>query len=52
MAVLEFQPPSPTPSGENFAGSLQAIHINKRFYSVRMYQEDLCAVAIDPEQVR
>ena len=34
MAVLEFQPPSPTPSGENFAGSLQAIHINKRFYSI------------------
>lgn len=52
MAVLEFQPPSPTPSGENFAGSLQAIHINKRFYSVPMHQEDLCVVAIDPEQVR
>lgn len=52
MAVLEFQPPSPTPSGENFAGSLQAPHIKKRFYSIPMHQEELCAVTIDPEQMK
>lgn len=52
MAVLDSEPPSANSKWRELIVSSEEIHINKRFYSVLIHQEDLCAAAIDPEQKR